>query len=1114
MPHATDLSDAQGVDDDLLIRQALDLANPLGIPLEIGPGEKAENAVDYADLADDDLADEEDFSRTIFTGEPEHDVARREVEGLIHESKELETDENGTYRDDMDELFGEIPQSPSGKPSAPKHESGCSPEAQLSVFEEQHQAWKSQDGDYQDSVAQFGGRRAKTESSQLPTLQALNAQKVSKEEQMQRYLISMSAQGAATLDGRPESGSDDAHVQDLGTLWPKFEQDSIPRFMDLLPHKKTHYIGKKPLKQPKPVHPTKLNLDLALDQEKQFRRSSGPNRRPNLDEEGHAIVRILPIKYSDEESIENSSLLSDCEDEIIGGATWHDLQVICEDWDNHSFTDSAADGSNTSHNDIHPDMDNDRTMGHSSNQQWYMPPAKRRKIETTHGELLHSRELSLPPLQDPEDVTSRIADSVTLDLNDIGILVERIAVANHFAENPGNSKVKTRAPMSQRYNISNDEAYDLLKENHQSKIRSNLGNPQVDHSLPATRLQWPYYKTKLEKQEARSFHRPMMSFHRNEKILFNKPRYIKKKHFKGKDTRSLFGTTHDLSLSDNSNALLLEYSEEFPTMMSNFGMASKIINYYRRRSAEDSSRPKLDIGETNLLMPQDKSPFSTFGHIDPGEVCPALYNGMYKAPLFPQDPKHTDFLVIRNTTGVSGPTWYIRPIEHLRVVGQEFPSVDVPGPHSRKVTTAAKNRLKMISYRLLRKSKTHKIKVSAVTRHFTDSTDMQNRQKMKEFMQFDKGGKEWEMRSGEAIPDEETIRSMVKPEDVCLLESMQVGQQHLQDAGFGKGDDDAEGDAANLVRGIEQLLAPWFTTRNFLNAVQGKAMLELHGDGDPSGRGEAFSFIKTSMKGGFKAMGESVEDRLDAKKLKELGGHSYNVARQQRSYEESIRRIWEAQKQSLSSMEEQRSDTEKDDESVGGEDDQNGGAATPRSEAQTPASARHRDDETMSQASKFSSASQAGKTLKITRQVRTADGSVEEVQETIRNPRVIRHYLKRKRVQEVANIESVTLCLNTYLQLIRGRLKAIRPTGDAATDRRNYQVLAEELTRLERNQDRRLAREKQKSFVNDDAAQKSPDSPTANVAVPVKTAGTQRKCANCGQVGHIKTNKKYHILFF
>ena len=41
----------------------------------------------------------------------------------------------------------------------------------------------------------------------------------------------------------------------------------------------------------------------------------------------------------------------------------------------------------------------------------------------------------------------------------------------------------------------------------------------------------------------------------------------------------------------------------------------------------------------------------------------------------------------------------------------------------------------------------------------------------------------------------------------------------------------------------------------------------------------------------------------------------------------------------------------------------------------------------------------------------------------------------------------------------------------------------------------------------------SPDaaeSPTTGPGVGTgKVAGTQRKCANCGQVGHIKTNKKW-----
>lgn len=176
-------------------------------------------------------------------------------------------------------------------------------------------------------------------------------------------------------------------------------------------------------------------------------------------------------------------------------------------------------------------------------------------------------------------------------------------------------------------------------------------------------------------------------------------------------------------------------------------------------------------------------------------------------------------------------------------------------------------------------------------------------------------------------------------------------------------------------------------------------MLQLHGEGDPSGRGEAFSFIKTSMKGGFKAMGESVEDKLDAKKLKELGGHSYNVARQQKSYEESIRRIWDAQKQSLSSTLEQ-SDLDIDEEHIDEPDDFFGDVRTPRSEAQTPATLRRRDDETTSQLSRFSIDSQTGKVLRITRNVRDKYGNLERVQDLIRDSRVIKQYLKRRHAKE------------------------------------------------------------------------------------------------------------------
>lgn len=97
------------------------------------------------------------------------------------------------------------------------------------------------------------------------------------------------------------------------------------------------------------------------------------------------------------------------------------------------------------------------------------------------------------------------------------------------------------------------------------------------------------------------------------------------------------------------------------------------------------------------------------------------------------------------------------------------------------------------------------------------------------------------------------------------------------------------------------------------------------------------------------------------------------------------------------------------------------------------------------------------------------------------------------------------------------RLAELAPTGDPEVDARNKKLYASlmanllsettltlnrleaELGRLNRNKERRFAREKQKGGRGDS------EDGTPNP----KSAGTQRKCANCGQVGHIKTNKKY-----
>lgn len=114
-----------------------------------------------------------------------------------------------------------------------------------------------------------------------------------------------------------------------------------------------------------------------------------------------------------------------------------------------------------------------------------------------------------PSLHDPEDATSKIARTITLDLNDPQLLIDYFQPNAPSHRVFGCSDLKKAGhgaftkSLSQRYNISNDEAYDLLKENHQHKIRSMLGNAPVEHSLPAVRLQWPFV----------SNHRLVLIFH-------------------------------------------------------------------------------------------------------------------------------------------------------------------------------------------------------------------------------------------------------------------------------------------------------------------------------------------------------------------------------------------------------------------------------------------------------------------------------------------------------------------------------------------------------------------------------------------------------------------------
>ncbi|KAI5369948.1 Putative transcription initiation factor TFIID subunit 1 [Septoria linicola] len=1138
MPHATADEAMSGVDEEAAISQYL-RDHDGGVDVgdrEFDQTEKADDAIDFEDFSDDELPEEEEAKGDQQNGEDE-DMESNLFQQLggFNNAQSDQHAANGFHDTSEPDLFGEVEEGNDlfGEQMSSSPEAERNPQSQrpggLALPSKSALALPTHGGAYQPMRS--SSQPSPSSMSPPPFADrgyaALSPTSMTSEDEdeeldpqvaLQRRLFKASKLRTAGDEGDESSG--EADMVTFYQLYPDYEKSQAPRFVELFPPRAVEFKGKAPLKPPKVVIPTKLSLDLLHDQERGFKTVVQSNKSKQESTFNNSFVPVLVDHASDNDSDEDVAFHELDSAERVGNMTIYDLALICNDWEIPSLhSDSEQSGDQGELDSAQDDWDaEDRSR----------PFKKRRLDDAQFGGLNPLRELNYS-LEDPERATAKLARSVALDLNDPNLLIDEHApqTKRKLKRMVGDSKRDSalNRDLARRYNISNDQAYDLLKENHQHKVRSTLGSMAVEHSYPAAKLQYPFYKVSLDPKAKRAFHRPYLDFkaQAGKEFRFDKPKYIKKKHVRGREAKEVFAKAEDLTLGDSASMLLLEYSEEAPMMLSNFGMGNRLINYYRKQHADDQERgEKKEIGEAQVLLTQDKSPFANFGHVDKGETVPTLQNGMYRAPVFNHIPKHTDFVIGISSTYERGDRLYLRNVENLYTVGQQFPLAEVPGQHSRKVTDAAKKRLRALSYRIYTKSLTRRDKVldnASLMPHLPGHDMPQTRSKMREFMKYERVTSRgdgstgvWVPQPGAPVPDAETLRGWIRPEDVCLLDSMQVGVQHLTDLGISDAKELDEDKDIEEGANIELQLAPWRASKNFLNACQGKAMLKLHGEGDPTGQGLAFSFVKTSMKGGFQAQGESVEDKIDKAKRKETGGHSYNVAKQQKQYDESIRRIWEAQRQSLQKPEE-ISEDDMEDEPDRSAEYNTGRVHTPRSSVSTPAPfASRQDDDYMSQFSGHS-AGRGDKTLVITRSqgFDLSGQPLPDITETVTNPAVIREYRKRMLQREYANTD-----INTYV-----------PTGDSEKDDFARQQLQKELARIQRNADRREARERYKANKQGTAGSPSaaaspgPDgdgtAPSAPSGASEGTApkgkgrskdGTARKCANCGQVGHIKTNRK------
>ncbi|KAK1882303.1 Transcription initiation factor TFIID subunit 1 [Dissostichus eleginoides] len=386
------------------------------------------------------------------------------------------------------------------------------------------------------------------------------------------------------------------------------------------------------------------------------------------------------------------------------------------------------------------------------------------------------------------------------------------------------------------WNLSNDEFY----YPKQQGLRGTFGGNIIQHSISALELRQPFFPTHMGPMKLRQFHRPTLKKYSFGSVAQPGPHAVQPllKHIK-KKAKDLTGKDGDL--------ILAEYSEEYPPLIMQVGLATKIKNYYKRKPGKDPGAPDCKYGETVYCH---TSPF--LGSLHPGQLLPAFENNLFRAPIYLHKMPETDFLVLRTRHG-----YYIREIVDIFVVGQQCPLFEVQGPNSKRANTHIRDFLQVFIYRLFWKSKDRprRIRMEDIKKAFPSHSESSIRKRLKLCADFKRTGMDsnwWVLKPDFRLPTEEEIRAMVSPEQCCAYYSMLVAEQRLKDAGYGEksffAPDEENEEDFQMKIDDEVRTAPWNTTRAFISAMKGKCLLEVSGVADPTGCGEGFSYVKVPNK--------------------------------------------------------------------------------------------------------------------------------------------------------------------------------------------------------------------------------------------------------------------------
>lgn len=378
-----------------------------------------------------------------------------------------------------------------------------------------------------------------------------------------------------------------------------------------------------------------------------------------------------------------------------------------------------------------------------------------------------------------------------------------------------------------------------------------------------------------------------------------------------------FKNQRRLSLREGTFSLF-EFIEETPLIIPNVGMGCKISRYvYPKRiisklpskkeqtitqmkeskqseekivedKVEEKSREEFfeyiqaKLGSNGLIQymqegSQEKHPL--IGNIT-NEKYPgftALENNLYVAPIFPQKPKMTDFVLVRHVSPEGYTKFFLRKIENLYTVGQIEPKREVFTPHSRALRDFFKKCLQFIIKNKFNKGEA--VDLRELSKIFPTYNEHNLRKQIRDFggEQDPKDNKRFSFNKDKVDSDHEAeterTEGAMKPDDACLYERMHASRIRLKNLGLEelKSCDKINTVKSRFIKRIKEdanltqeqkarkcllakyvaeelQLTAWNLSQSFSDAKQKKGRLYLTGFGDPTSGHGGYSYVKFPMK--------------------------------------------------------------------------------------------------------------------------------------------------------------------------------------------------------------------------------------------------------------------------